>query len=139
MLDAPEQALHERGPLHRSGLVHHSDRGSQYFSVLDTECLAQAVIEASVGSAGDGYDNALATSINGFCKAEVKHQGGPGIRHPRVGGSVQPSAVGKADRQYPARRSQSTTLRRRPGEPATGSVTQTSQPPAKPGRSHPPH
>lgn len=84
MLDAPEQALHERGPLHRSGLVHHSDRGSQYFSVLDTECLAQAVIEASVGSAGDGYDNALATSINGFCKAEVKHQGGPGIRHPRV-------------------------------------------------------
>ena len=29
VLDALEQALHERRPLHRDGLVHHSDRGSQ--------------------------------------------------------------------------------------------------------------
>jgi putative transposase len=29
VLDALEQALHERRPLHRAGLVHHSDRGSQ--------------------------------------------------------------------------------------------------------------
>jgi putative transposase len=29
VLDALEQALHERRPLHRGGLVHHSDRGSQ--------------------------------------------------------------------------------------------------------------
>src|SRR3981189_3236712 len=28
-LDALEQALHDRRPLHRGGLVHHSDRGSQ--------------------------------------------------------------------------------------------------------------
>ena len=29
VLDALEQALHDRQPLHRGGLVHHSDRGSQ--------------------------------------------------------------------------------------------------------------
>ena len=29
VLDALEQALHDRRPMHRGGLVHHSDRGSQ--------------------------------------------------------------------------------------------------------------
>jgi IS30 family transposase len=29
VLDALEQALHDRRPIHRAGLVHHSDRGSQ--------------------------------------------------------------------------------------------------------------
>jgi transposase InsO family protein len=29
VLDALEQALHDRRPIHRGGLVHHSDRGSQ--------------------------------------------------------------------------------------------------------------
>ena len=29
VLDSLEQALHERRPVHRDGLVHHSDRGSQ--------------------------------------------------------------------------------------------------------------
>lgn len=29
VLDALEQALHERRPTHNGGLVHHSDRGSQ--------------------------------------------------------------------------------------------------------------
>ena len=57
---ALEQALHERRPLHRGGLVHHSDRGSQYASNRYTERLAEAGIEPSVGSVGDSYDNALA-------------------------------------------------------------------------------
>ncbi len=35
VLDALEQALHERRPLHRGGLVHHSDRGSQYVSISE--------------------------------------------------------------------------------------------------------
>jgi putative transposase len=30
VLDALEQAIHERRPVHRGGLVHHSDRCSQY-------------------------------------------------------------------------------------------------------------
>ena len=29
VLDALEQALHDRRPAHRGGLIHHSDRGSQ--------------------------------------------------------------------------------------------------------------
>lgn len=37
VLDALEQALHDRRPIHRGGLVHHSDRGSQYVSIKYTE------------------------------------------------------------------------------------------------------
>ena len=77
VLDALEQALHERRPLHRGGLVHHSDRGSQYMSIHYTERLALAGIAPSVGSVGDSYDNALAESINGLYKAEVIHRRGP--------------------------------------------------------------
>jgi transposase InsO family protein len=77
VLDALEQALHERRPAHRGGLVHHSDRGSQYVSIRYTERLAEAGIEPSVGSVGDSYDNALAETINGLFKAEVIHRRGP--------------------------------------------------------------
>jgi len=73
-LDALEQALHARP---HEGLVHHSDRGSQYLSIRYTERLADAGVEASVGSVGDSYDNALAESVNGLYKAEVIHRFGP--------------------------------------------------------------
>jgi transposase InsO family protein len=56
VLDALEQALHERRPVQGSGLVHHSDRGVQYVSIRYTERLAEAGIEPSVGSIGDSYD-----------------------------------------------------------------------------------
>jgi putative transposase len=77
VLDALEQALHERRPVHRAGLVHHSDRGSQYVSIKYTERLAEAGIEPSVGSVGDSFDNALAETINGLYKAEIIHRCGP--------------------------------------------------------------
>jgi transposase InsO family protein len=77
VLDALEQALHDRRPLHRGGLVHHSDRGSQYVSIKYTERLLDAGIEPSVGSVGDRYDNALAETINGLYKTEVIHRRGP--------------------------------------------------------------
>ena len=48
VLDALEQALHDRRPVHRGGLVHHSDRGSQYVSIKYTERLADAGVEPSV-------------------------------------------------------------------------------------------
>lgn len=35
------------------------------------------MIEPSVGSVGDSYDNALAETINGLYKAEVIHRRGP--------------------------------------------------------------
>lgn len=42
-----------------------------------TERLTDAGIEASVGSRGDSYDNALAESVVGLFKAEVIRQQGP--------------------------------------------------------------
>jgi transposase InsO family protein len=77
VLDALDQALHERRPARGAGLVHHSDRGSQHVPIRHTERLALAGIEPSVGSVGDSYGNALAASINGLYKAEVIHRRGP--------------------------------------------------------------
>ena len=72
VLDALEQALYARRPT--GGLIHHSDRGVQYVSIRCTERLADAGIEASVGSVGDPYDNAMAETINGLYKAEVVYR-----------------------------------------------------------------
>jgi putative transposase len=77
VLDALEQALHDRRPIQGGGLVHHSDRGGQYLSIRYTERLAIAGIEPSVGSVGDSYDNALAESIIGVLKTEVIRRLGP--------------------------------------------------------------
>jgi putative transposase len=77
VLDAPEQALHDRQLIRRAGLIHHSDRGGQYISLRYTRRLAEAGIEPSVGSVGDSYDNALAETVIGLFKAEVIHRRGP--------------------------------------------------------------
>lgn len=74
-LSALEQALWARRP--GEGLVHHSDRGSQYLSTRYTERLAEAGAVTSVGSRGDSYDNALAESVNGLYKAELVRRRGP--------------------------------------------------------------
>jgi len=76
VLDALEQALHDRRPV-KGGLIHHSDRGSQYVAIRYTERLPEAGIEPSVGSVGDSYDNALAETINGLFKTEVIRRRGP--------------------------------------------------------------
>ena len=77
VLDALEQAPHERRPVRGGGLVHHSDRGSQYLALRYTDRHAEAGIAPSVGSVGDSYDNALAETINGLFKSEVIHRRGP--------------------------------------------------------------
>ena len=77
VLDALEQALHERRPVQDGGLIHHSDRGAQYLALRYSERLAEAGIEPSVGSVGDSYDNALAETIIGLFKTEVIHRRGP--------------------------------------------------------------
>jgi putative transposase len=74
-LDALEQALWARKI--KGNLIHHSDRGSQYLSFRYSERLTEIGIEASVGSVGDAYDNALAETINGLFKAEVIWRRGP--------------------------------------------------------------
>jgi transposase InsO family protein len=75
VLDALEQALWSRVDVR--GVVHHSDRGSQYLSIKYTERLTEAGVEPSVGSVGDSYDNALAETIIGLFKTEVIHHRGP--------------------------------------------------------------
>jgi putative transposase len=75
-LDALEMAIwRRRGGL--DGLVHHSDRGSQYLSIRYTERLAEAGAVTSVGSRGDSYDNALAETIIGLYKTELIRLRGP--------------------------------------------------------------
>ena len=69
VLDALEQAIWARGG--PQGVVHHSDRGSQYLSIKYTERLALAGFDPSVGSKGDSYDNAMAESVIGLYKTEV--------------------------------------------------------------------
>jgi putative transposase len=46
-------------------------------SINHTERLAEAGIEPSLGSVGDGYGNALAATINGLYKAAASHRCGP--------------------------------------------------------------
>ncbi|MFD7319465.1 IS3 family transposase [Streptomyces sp. NPDC059883] len=75
-LDALEMALWRRGIKKCSGLIHHSDRGSQYVSIRYGERLIEAGATASVGSVADSYDNAMAEALNGSFKAElIEHQG----------------------------------------------------------------
>ena len=76
VLDALEQALHDRRPL-KGGLIHHSDRGRQYVAIRYTERLLEAGIEPSVGSVGDSDDNALAETVIGLFKTEVIRRRGP--------------------------------------------------------------
>jgi putative transposase len=75
VLDALEQALHARQV--EKGLIHHSDHGSQYLSIRYTERLAENGVQASVGSVGDSYDNALAETVIGLFKTEVIYARGP--------------------------------------------------------------
>jgi putative transposase len=80
VLDALEQAVWTRqreGVEDLSGLVHHTDAGSQYTSIAFTDRLARAGIDPSVGSVGDAYDNALAESVIGLFKTELIKPGGP--------------------------------------------------------------
>ena len=77
VLDALEQALWSRKRRETEGLIHHSDRGSQYLSIRYSDRLEEANILPSVGSVGDSYDNAMAETINGLYKTEVIRHRGP--------------------------------------------------------------
>ena len=75
VLDALEQALWSRSKI--DGVIHHSDRGSQYLSIRYSEKMIDAGVKPSVGTTGDSYDNALAETIIGLYKTEVIHHRGP--------------------------------------------------------------
>ena len=79
--DALRQALHVRSRAQSrwtaTGLVHHSDAGSQYTSVAFTQELLDADIAGSIGTVGDALDNALCESTIGLFKTEAINDGGP--------------------------------------------------------------
>jgi putative transposase len=80
VLDAVEQAIWVRardGIADLTGLVHHTDAGSQYTSIAFTDRLAVAGVDPSVGSVGDAFDNALAESVIGLFKTELIKPRGP--------------------------------------------------------------
>jgi len=62
-------------PITRGDLIHHSDAGSQYTAIRFTERLTLEGIDASIGTVGDAYDNALMESIIGLFKTEAIRPG----------------------------------------------------------------
>jgi transposase InsO family protein len=70
-LDALDMALVRRRPLH--GLLHHSDRGSQYASGDYQRVLAAAGLVGSMSRRGNCWDNAVAESFFATLKVELVH------------------------------------------------------------------
>jgi len=69
-LDALAMALQSRRP--PPGLVHHTDRGSQYTAALYRSRLAAHGITCSMSRAGECLDNAMAESFFATLKAELR-------------------------------------------------------------------
>jgi putative transposase len=119
-LDALEQAIWARKDEDLWGLVHHSDRGSQYLSVRYTERLAENGAGTSVGSRGNSYDNALAESVIGLYKAELVRHRGPGAASTtsssrRSSGSTGGTTADSSNRSatsHPPRKKPTTTVNR---------------------------
>jgi len=72
VLDALEMALGQRRP--EAGVVHHSDRGSQYASLAYQERLLKARMVCSMSRRGDCFDNAVVESFFGTLKRELIHR-----------------------------------------------------------------
>lgn len=68
ILDALQMAVTQRQPI---GVIHHSDRGSQYTSYAFGKRCREAGIMPSMGSVGDAYDNAMAESFFATLEREV--------------------------------------------------------------------
>jgi putative transposase len=68
VLDALEMALLQRRPV---GVIHHSDRGTQYTSIGFGRRCQEAGVRPSMGSAGDCYDNALCESFFATLECEL--------------------------------------------------------------------
>jgi len=75
VMSALEQALFTRrrqdARFSSTGLVFHSDAGSQYTAITFTEALVDAGIAPSIGTVGDALDNALMESTIGLYKTEL--------------------------------------------------------------------
>ncbi|MFT9427963.1 MAG: IS3 family transposase [Sporolactobacillus sp.] len=71
-LQALKLAIHKRNP--GKGLIHHSDRGSQYCSNDYIDVLKQAKMQISMSHKGDPYDNACMESFHATLKKELVYR-----------------------------------------------------------------
>jgi putative transposase len=69
VVDALEMAIRRRRPA--GELVHHSDQGSQYVSLVFGRRLREAGIAQSMGSKGDCYDNAVCEAFHATLEKEL--------------------------------------------------------------------
>jgi transposase InsO family protein len=67
-----------------TGLIHHSDRGSQYCSHEYVEILKDREISISMTQSGDPRDNAIAERVNGILKTELLEEVYPDITTARA-------------------------------------------------------
>ena len=72
VVDALEMAVARRRP--DPGLVHHSDQGSQYTSLVFTRRCRSVGIDVSMGSRGDCFDNAVLESFHATLKKDLIHR-----------------------------------------------------------------
>jgi putative transposase len=72
VIDALEMAVARRRP--DGGLVHHSDMGSQYTSLIFTRRCRSVGIDVSIGSRGDCFDNAVLESFHASLKKDLIHR-----------------------------------------------------------------
>jgi hypothetical protein len=123
-----------------------SGRGSQYVAIKYTERLTEAGVAPSVGSVGDSYGASAnaegdimpwlrrsTASTRPRCPTPraLAQLGRRRVRHPGMGGLVQPPAPAGAHRQHSARRGRSTLLCSNRGR-RQGGVTQPNRPPGIP-------
>jgi putative transposase len=72
VVDALQMAIHRRRP--NPGLIHHSDAGGQFVSLVFGQKARDAGIAVSMGSRGDCFDNAVAESFFATIKKELVHR-----------------------------------------------------------------
>ena len=93
VVEALEMAVARRRP--RPALVHHSDQGSQYVSLVFGERCREAGIQLSMGSKGDAYDNAVAESFFASLAKDVDARSAPARRRgPRSSTTSRASTTG---------------------------------------------
>src|ERR1700760_2115100 len=68
VLDALNMALAMRRP---TGVIHHSDQGSQYTSIEFGHRCRDAGVRPSMGAVGDAYDNAMCESFFATLECEL--------------------------------------------------------------------
>lgn len=116
VIDALEMAVARRRP--DPGLVHHSDMGSQYTSLIFTRRCRSVGIDVSMGSRGDCFDNAALESFHATLKKDLIHR-----RSWPTKAAARTAIFGYIEAFYNRRRRHSRLGMRSPMDFETGTLT----------------